>query len=692
MSAFTPPDIAAPVARKVPTSRSYHGREISDDYAWLRDAGYPKVENAEILAHLEAENAYAEAALKPHAPLIETLFQEMKGRLKEDDASVPFRDGAWEYGWRFETGAQYRQWRRRPVKGGDWAVILDEPSLAKGHEYFRMGGFSVAPDGAWLGWSSDTDGSERFALRLKNLVTGEAAAETIPNMSGPPVWTALPGVFLYMELSPEWRPFRVRAHTLGTDPADDPILFEETDTSYFVHLSKTQSREWIVISGGDHVTTEARLLRADAPFEPPILVSEREPGVEMSIDHAGGTFFILTNDTHQNFRVVTASVEAPQREHWQELVAGSDSHYLRDVDAFRDFLVIQERVDGLDHIRLCDHDGGNTRRIDFPEASYVAWLGPNREFAPDRLRIGYQSMVTPMTDYDYDLAKGRLEVLKVQEIPSGYDASQYVTERLIVPARDGASVPVSLVRHRDTPAGAPLHLYAYGAYGMGMPPHFSTERISLLDRGIAYAIAHIRGGDELGRHWYEAGKGEQRENTFNDFIDVAENLVAQGIATKGDISISGRSAGGQLMGVVHNQAPDLWRAVVAAVPFVDALNTMLDDTLPLTPIEWPEWGNPIEDMAAFDLIRRYSPYDNVSAQAYPALFVRAGLNDPRVTYWEPAKWVAKLRDIRTNDAPLLFRTNMGAGHGGKSGRFEHLRETAEEFAFLTVMHGVAGRS
>lgn len=690
MPAFVPADATPPHARKERTTRDFHGRTLTDDYAWMRDPGYPKVEDAAILDHLKAENAYAETAFAPHSELVETLFAEMKGRIKEDDASVPHRDGDWDYGYRFETGAQYPLWQRRPAGGGDWSVFLDVPALAGEHDYFRLGGFGIAPAGDWMGWASDTDGSERFTIRLENLATGERAAETIGNAGRAPVWTATPGVFLYMELSEEWRPYRVRAHTLGTDPADDPILYEETDTSFFTGISMTRDEEWIVIGSGDHVTTEMRLLRADDPFGAPILVSPRESGVEMSVEHSNGTFFFLTNDTHENFRVAVADASAPEREHWRELIPGSDGTYLHGLHAFDGFLVVEERIDGLDQIHLRGHDGAAGHRIDFPEPSYCVWLGPNCETAPKALRLSYQSMVTPGTVYDYHIDERRLETLKVQEIPSGYDAGAYVTERLMVPARDGARVPVSLVRRRDAAPGGPLHLYGYGAYGMAMPPHFSTARISLLDRGITYAIAHVRGGDELGRQWYEGGKGTRRENTFNDFIDVAGHLVAEGRATRGDISISGGSAGGQLMGVAVNRAPDLWRAAIAAVPFVDALNTMLDDTLPLTPIEWPEWGNPLTDETAFDLIRSYSPYDNVAAQDYPALLVRAGLNDPRVTYWEPAKWVARLREHRTNAAPLLFKTEMGAGHGGKSGRFDHLRDVAEDYAFLIVMHGVEG--
>ena len=426
----------------------------------------------------------------------------------------------------------------------------------------------------------------------------------------------------------------------------------------------------------------------DDPTADPILVRPRVAGVEYDVDDHGDTLFVLANDEHENFRLATAPLAAPGE--WTTVLSGDDRLYLTDVTCFADFFVLDSRVDGLDQIEIRSYDAPlEPHRIEFPEAAYVAGLGANAEYATDVLRLSYQSMVSPKTDYDYHLADRRLEVLKVQEVPSGYDASQYRTERLTITARDGTQIPCSVVFRADRKATDDLlHLYGYGAYGMAMPPGFSTSRLSLVDRGFAYAIAHIRGGDDLGRGWYRAGKLAERQNTFNDFVDVAKGLADAGWTRPGRISISGGSAGGGLMGAVVNSDPGLWGAVVAHVPFVDVLNTMLDADLPLTPGEWPEWGNPLTDAAAFDTIRAYSPYDNVRAQPTPPLLVTAGLNDPRVTYWEPAKWVARLRATRTNDAALLLKTNMGAGHGGKSGRWESLKEVAEEFAFILWQLGV----
>ena len=439
------------------------------------------------------------------------------------------------------------------------------------------------------------------------------------------------------------------------------------------------------------MTSEVYLLPADNVLATPVCVSPRKVGREYDVDEHDGTLFIHTNDTDPNFRLCTASIEAPGE--WTELIGPSKHFYMTGVDCFRDFFIVDGREDGLDQIEIHRYDSSIApQRIVFPEASYDAGLGNNPEYAMDVLRVGYESMVTPGTEYDYDVATGTLTTLKVQEIPSGYDADKYRTERLKIVARDGTEVPVSIVYPKDFPkdGSAPLFLYAYGAYGYAIPPGFSTGRLSLLDRGFAYAIAHIRGGDDLGQQWYLDGKLEKRENTFNDFVDVAEGLIAGGWTSAGRIAIAGRSAGGELMGAVVNSDPDLWGAVIADVPFVDVLNTMLDADLPLTPGEWPEWGNPIEDKAAFELIRSYSPYDQVKAQAYPPMFISGGLNDPRVTYWEPTKWAAKLRATKTDDNMLVLKTNMGAGHGGKSGRFESLREAAEEHAFVLWQMGVEG--
>ncbi|MEO7170889.1 MAG: prolyl oligopeptidase family serine peptidase, partial [Sphingomonas sp.] len=477
-------------------------------------------------------------------------------------------------------------------------------------------------------------------------------------------------------------------HRLGEPVENDIELFHEDDEGYRVGVGETHSRKWLVISTGDHVTSEIRLLPADNPLAEPILVARRQTGREYDVEEHDGTLFIHTNDTHTNWRLVTASIDAPGE--WVEKIAPSDHFYMTGVTTFAGYFVVEGREDGLDQIEIHSYEGGKGKRIAFPEASYVAGLGDNPEYHMDRLRIGYESMVTPGTVYDYDVTNGALETLKVQVIPSGYDAWRYATERLKIRARDGTEVPCSIVYPKDFPkdGSGKVYLYAYGAYGYAIPPGFSTARMSFLDRGVAFAIAHIRGGDDLGQQWYHDGKLEKRTNTFNDFVDVAKGLIERGFTHKGGIAIAGRSAGGELMGTVVNSDPELWGVVVADVPFVDVLNTMLDDSLPLTPGEWPEWGNPIEDEAAFELIRSYSPYDNIKPQDYPPMFISGGLNDPRVTYWEPAKWGAKLRAIKTDDNVLVIKTNMGAGHGGKSGRWESLKEAAEENAFVLWQLGV----
>ncbi|WP_097092500.1 S9 family peptidase [Novosphingobium sp. Chol11] len=678
-----------PSAARRPHSFTRHGITVEDPWAWLRDPGYPDVKDKDVLAYLEAENAFFESAMQPRKPLTDALFAEMKGRIKEDDSSVPQKDGDYVYWRAFETGAQYRKWYRRPVAGGEDQLILDEPALAEGHEYFRLGALSVSPDGRYLAYAIDNNGSERFEARIKDLFTGEILPEVIPDTLSSLVWTSDSKGLLYGIANDQWRTDNARLHWLGQPIESDVELFHEDDDGFRVSVGLTSSEKWIVIATGDHVTTESWLLPADNPLAEPLLVSPRKPGREYDVDEHGGTLYIRTNDTHPNFRLVKASLEAPGE--WSEVIPADPHFYLTDFTLFKSFYVTEGRQDGLDQIELRDYATHAAKRLPFPEASYSASLDDNPEYDVTKLRIGYESMVTPDTIYDYHLATGELEVLKVQEIPSGYDATRYATERLTIPARDGTPIPVSIVYPKDLPrdGSAPLHLYGYGAYGIAMEPGFSTSRLSLLDRGFAFALAHIRGGDDLGQQWYLDGKLDKRTNTFNDFVDVAKGLIERGYTSKGRISISGGSAGGELMGAVINSDPELWGAVVAHVPFVDVLNTMLDESLPLTPGEWPEWGNPIEDKAAFETILAYDPYNNVKPQSYPPLLVTAGLNDPRVTYWEPAKWVAKLRATKTDQNILLLKTNMGAGHGGKSGRFESLQETAEEFAFILWQLGVS---
>jgi oligopeptidase B len=602
---------------------------------------------------------------------------------------VPQKDGDWIYWSQFAKGAQYRQHYRKPAAGGAEQLMLDETKLAADKDYFTLDELIISPDGRLMAYAYDDDGSERFAVHFRDLDSGKDLPDVIEGVLSNLVWSADSKGLVYGLANENWRTDQLYYHRLGADPKKATLLYKEDDIGFAVDVNLSAQDDWIIIETGDQVTSEIRLVPANEPTAQPILVSPRKVGRSYMVDVRDGLIYILTNDDHVNFRVATATFAKPDE--WKVLIPGSDRHYLTDLALFQDFYVTEGRVDGLDQIELRDYaDPSKAEKIVFPEASYEAGLGDNPEYAITKLRIDYESMVTPGTVYDFHLPEKRLEVLKVQEIPSGYDASQYETERLIITARDGAQVPVSILYKKGfrKDGSRPLHLYGYGAYGMAMPPGFSANRLSLVDRGFAYAIAHIRGGDDLGYQWYLDGKVMKRENTFNDFVDVAKGLIAQGYVAQGRVTASGRSAGGELMGAVANQAPELFGAIVAHVPFVDVLNTMLDDSLPLTPGEWPEWGNPITDKAAFDCIRSYSPYDNIQAKAYPPMLYTGGLNDPRVTYWEPAKMVAKLRAIKTDANLLLLKTNMGAGHGGKSGRFERLREHAEEATFILWQLGM----
>jgi oligopeptidase B len=673
---------APPQAEQRPYSYERHGVTIEDPWHWLRDANYPNVGDPDVLAYLHAENDYFEGWKKQHQQLIDQLFEEMKGRIKEDESSVPIRDGDFLYWWAFRPGAQYRTWYRKPVRGGGDQTIFDEPVEAEGKEYFRLGAMEVSPDGKLLATLADYDGSERFELRIRDLATGKDIESITKVGIGQPVWTSDSAGIVFTEVNDNWRSYRARCHRLGRPVEEDITLYEETEELGFsVGIGHSQDRSTIFVSTGDNATSEVRFVSADDPSQPLTLISRRKPNREYHVDAAHGKLWIHTNDDHVNFRLAVADPANPEA--WETVIAGSDRVYLTGATAYRDHLAISSRVDGLDQLILRTY-GGEETRIPFEEASYSAFFMGNPEFAPAAYRLGYSSMVTPTTVYDYHPASGQLEVLKVQEVPSGYDGSRYVTERLMIEARDGSKVPVSVVYSKgfEKNGEGKLFLYAYGAYGMAIPPTFNTNRISLLDRGWACAIAHIRGGDDLGHQWFLDGKLTKRTNTFNDFVDVAKGLIGAKFTGAGSIAINGGSAGGELMGAVVNSDPELWGAVVADVPFVDVLNTMLDDTLPLTPGEWPEWGNPITDKAAFDLIRSYSPYDNVKAQAYPPALITGGLTDPRVTYWEPAKWAAKLRATKTDSNPLFLKINMGAGHGGKSGRWERLHEVAETYAFV----------
>ena len=671
-----------PIADRRPHSFTHHGVTITDDWAWIRDPGYPEVTDEDVLSYLKAENAYFEAAMAPHAALVDTLFEEMKGRIKQDLSSVPAPDGPYDYWWAYQPGEQYRRWYRKHRDTGTEQLLFDEVAAAEGHDYFRLGAIVSAPDYTLLATQVDDDGSERFKLHIRDIATG-AVLETISDHAiGSPVWAADSRGIAFTEVNDQWRSDKARFHRLGDDPAAAITLYEETqDKGFSVGLGTSHDDALIFIGTGDNTSSEVRFVPSSDPTATPILIAARRPNIEYSCDSAHDRLWIVANDAHINFRLVSAALDSPGD--WREEIRGSDRSYLRGATCFRDHLALTTRVDGLDQLILRTYAGAETR-IPFAEASYSAAFGGNADFAPAAYRIGYSSMVTPPTVYDYHPAGDRLETLRVLDIPSGYDPADYVTERVRITARDGAMVPVSIVRRADSKldGSGRLFLYGYGAYGLAIPPGFSPTRLSLVDRGFAYAIAHIRGGDDLGHGWYLDGKLTRRTNAFNDFVDVAKGLADLGYATPGRIAAQGGSAGGELMGAVANQAPELWGAIVADVPFVDVLNTMLDDTLPLTPGEWPEWGNPITDKAAFDLIRSYSPYDNIEAKPYPPMLITGGLNDPRVTYWEPAKWAAKLRATRTDSNLQLLKINMGAGHGGKSGRWDSLKEEAEAYAFV----------
>ena len=685
------------MAGERPHSFTHHGITVEDPWHWLEDEDYPTVDDEDVLAYLEAENDYFEASMAPYQDLIDTIFEEIKGRQPGELASLPRRRGEWYYQWRYGEGSQYRQWLRWPASApdaregppDDAQVFLDEPELAGDLEYFRLGSLSFSNGASLLAYSTDTDGSEQYTLEIKDLATGELLPDRIERVRGRAVWTPDDQSFFYTVLDDNGRPWQVRRHVLGEPVESDAIVHEQPDAGLFVWVSDTASKEYIIVSEGDHATSERRLIPADDPTSEPLLVAARKDGHDYSIDHQGDRFVIMTNDNHQNFRLAVAPEDDPTEASWETLLPGSDSLYLNHFHLTEQFIAVEERIDGLDQVRVINRAGDFTH-IEFPENAYTAYVSSDPEFDSDTIRVTYTSMITPRTVFDYHLETGELEERRVQEIPSGYDASRYVTHRELAPARDGVEVPVSIVRHEDTPldGSAPLYIYAYGAYGSAVSPSFSTSRLSLLDRGFIYAIAHVRGGDDLGYHWYEAGKLFQRTNTFNDFVDVARHLVEKGYGSEGHIAISGGSAGGTLMGAVVNQAPELWGAVAAQVPFVDVLNTMLNAGLPLTPPEWPEWGNPIEDKAAFDYIRSYSPYDQLKPGEYPPVLVTAGLNDRRVTYWEPAKYVAKLRAVKTDDNLVLLRTDMGSGHGGRSGRSAWWYETAEQFAFILSRLGL----
>jgi oligopeptidase B len=690
----------APVAPRRPHSVSLHGITVQDDYAWLKDKNWqevlhdPKLLDADIRAYLEAENAYAERLLGHTARLQKTLVAEMRGRIKEDDSSVPSPDGPYAYFRRYREGGQHELFARMPRNGGEVTIGLDGDALAKGHDYFKFGGSRHSHDHKLVAWSADTKGSEYFAIRVRDWDSGRDHDDLVEETDGGVVWTLDCKSFFYVKLDDNHRPMQVWRHTLGTAQADDILIYEEQDAGWFTHLHESTSGRFCVIAGGDHETSEQRLIDLADPDAPPRLVAAREEGVQYEVADHGDQLYILTNaDKAIDFKIVTAPLAAPERANWRDLIPPRAGVYVLDHDLYSGHLVRLERCNALPAIVIRDLKTGEEHAIAFDEAAYSLDAMGSYEFDTTTLRFSYSSMTTPSEVYDYDMVTRERTLRKRQEIPSGHNPADYVTTRIMAKADDGAEVPVSLLHRRDfkQDGQAPLLLYGYGSYGMAMPASFSANRLSLVDRGFVYAIAHIRGGTDKGWGWYLDGKRAKKTNSFDDFAACARALISANYTSEKRIVGHGGSAGGMLMGAVANRAGELFSGIVAEVPFVDVLNTMLDHSLPLTPPEWPEWGNPTESEADFRTILSYSPYDNIAAKPYPAILAMAGLTDPRVTYWEPAKWVARLRATMTSGGPILLRTNMGAGHGGASGRFNRLDEVAIVYAFALWAAGLTDK-
>ncbi|MBT0585281.1 S9 family peptidase [Alteromonas sp. SM 2104] len=691
-------DIPAPSVPARPAQVNYHGQSIEDPYQWLRDESYPDTDDKEVLDYLHAENDYFNAFLAPHSELVDTLFEEFKGRLDETETSVPFVKNGYEYRWKYRAGNEYVTRIRKNLETGEESVFLDEQALSEGYDYFRLRSYDISPDNRLVAYALDTDGSERHTIIVKEIETDTVLPLDISNAGQSVAFSKDGKGVIYSQLNSErWHVESVNLRRIAPEAGEaaDTVLFKEDDNAYFLGASHSSDGQWLIKTSGRHQNNDVELLPAYDLGAEPIVVVSKADNVMASVDTAGDSLYLLTNDSHVNFRLARATLndaETPvgDKSQWQTLVEGRDSHYLMGMQTFSDFIVLSLRENGQDRIQLMEHDGTLRQQVEFSESVYTAEIDHNPEFDQQHVRLYYESMITPETIYDFSLETTELVERKKQHIPSGYDKSNYRTERLMAPARDGVQVPISIVYHKDFEKNgkSPLSLYAYGAYGSGLSPTFKTERLSLLDRGFAFAIAHVRGGDEMGYQWYLDGKMDKRKNAFTDFIDVADYLIEQGYTGKGNISISGRSAGGMMMGAMTIQAPDYWRSVNLGVPFVDVLNTMLDASLPLTPPEWQEWGNPIENKSEFEYILSYSPYDQITARDYPPMLVTGGLNDPRVTYWEPAKWTARMRATKTDNNLLVMRMNMGAGHFANSGRYGKLRDSAEEYAFELLAHGI----
>jgi oligopeptidase B len=666
-----------PVAPKKPHEITVHGRTLTDDYFWMRDRADPNV-----TAYLKAEDTYAEAVMKPTAPLQDTLFQEMLGHIKQTDDTVPYRENGYLYYSRTREGLQYPIFvRRRAAPNAPDEVMLDQNELAKGHEYTGLGGRSVSDDGNLLAYSVDFTGYRQYTLRIKDLRTGELLPDAIERVDDFAWATDSRTIFYVTEDPITKRHDKFWRHVVGATGSD--LLYEEKDEEFDLACGRSRDKAVVFLESAAKTSGEVRYVPADRPGDPLQLIQAREPMHEYDVDHRGDRFYIRTNKGATNFRVVTAPVADPSERNWKELIAHRPGVKIAGVDLFAGHLVLSEWEEGLQQIEVVDLATLTRRRVEYPEAVYAASVGPNAEFDTTVLRYEYQSLITPMSVFDYDMKAGASTLLKQTEVPGGFDRANYEAERVFATAADGTRVPISVAYRRGMKKDgrAPLLLYAYGSYGYSVSPTFSASRLPLIDRGVVYAIAHVRGGGELGEPWREAGRMMKKQNTFDDFIACAEHLVAQRFTSSDRLVIQGASAGGLLVGAVANKRPALFKAAIAQVPFVDVINDMLDATLPLTTGEYTEWGNPA-NKADFEYMLRYSPYDNVTKQRYPAMLVKTSLNDSQVMYWEGAKFTARLRVDKTDTNPLLLKVNFGAGHGGASGRYDALRETAFNWAFV----------
>ena len=675
----TTPLLTPPVAAKQAKRIEAQGDVRIDDYFWLRERDNPAVRT-----YLEAENTYLNAVMAHTEPLQATLFQELRGRIQERDASVPEPIDDYFYYHRFEEGKQYPIFcRKQGSLDHAEEILLDQNEVAAGHDFCELGVYEISPNHRLLAFSVDYEGNERFVLQVKNLETGELLPDAIPETFYSVVWAADNATLFYNKQDASWRPYKVFRHCLGDNPTTDPLVMHETDDAFWLMIGKSKDQQYILLDLHSSTTKEVWFIPADQPTTAPTVIHPREHKLEYSVEHHSGNFLITTNWEAENFRVMSAPVTTPGKANWHERIPYRPAVKVDAVEPFVNHLVIHEREAGLRQLRIVDLRTNTDHIVKSPEPAYTYGRHANPDFNSNRLRFTYTSMTTPNTIYDYNMDTQEREFKKQEPVLGGFDATQYETFRLHATARDGTLVPISLVRRKGAPTDQPLPmlLYGYGSYGSTNEPAFNASRISLLDRGMAFAIAHIRGGGEMGRHWYLQGKLLHKMNTFTDFVDCAQHLVDNGYTAPDRLTAMGRSAGGLLMGAVVNLRPDLFKAVIAGVPFVDVINTVLDPTIPLTVIEWEEWGNPNKpDEYAY--MRAYSPYDNLEAKAYPHILATAGFNDSRVQYWEPAKWVAKLRTLKSDNNRLLLKTNMGAGHSGASGRFDYLKETAFEYAFL----------